>query len=147
MTSASAPPMRAVRPWGQENMTESAATCFSATPESSPSTAGTHIQRNAHFIAAATTAATAQRAKFHSLERSSPNTTASTALPQAMTGVTAGIAGPMPISVASTDESMPIATPDQMPVVAVNTKSTQFTSEPVTSCVTENGPAMTAPRG
>ena len=59
MTSASAPPMRAVRPWGQENMTESAATCFSATPESRPSTAGTHIQRNAHFIAAAATAAAA----------------------------------------------------------------------------------------
>ena len=111
---------------------ESAVTCFSATPESSPSTAGTHIQRNAHLSAAAMTAAMAQRPKLHSRERSRPNTTASTALPQAMTGVTAGIAGPMPISVASTDESMPIATPDQMPVVAVNTNSTQFTSEPVT---------------
>lgn len=68
-------------------------------------------------------------------------------MPQAMTGVTAGTAGPMPTSVASTDDKMPIATPDQIPVVAVNTNSTQFTSEPVTSCVTENGPAIAAPAG
>ena len=66
---------------------------------------------------------------------------------QPMTGVTAGTAGPMPMSAASAEDMMPIATPDQMPVVAVNTNSTQFTSEPVTSCVTENGPAMTAPAG
>ena len=45
------------------------------------------------------------------------------------------------------DDSMPIATPDQIPVVAVNTKSTQFTSEPVTSCVAEKGPTMAAPAG
>lgn len=51
------------------------------------------------------------------------------------------------MSVASTDDRMPIATPDQIPVVAVNTNSTQFTSEPVTSCVTENGPVITAPAG
>src|SRR5699024_4416905 len=128
----------------QENMMPSAFTCASGTPESSCSTAGTHIHRNAHFAAAATTAAKAQRPK---LQRpcSSPKSTTSTALPQAMTGVTAGTAGPMPMSAASAEDMMPIATPDQMPVVAVNTNNTQFTSEPVTSCVTENGPAMTAP--
>ena len=48
---------------------------------------------------------------------------------------------------ASMAETMPIVTPDHSPPTAVNTNSTQFTSEPVTSWLTEKGPTMTAPAG
>ena len=44
--------MRAVQPWGQENMMLSICTCWGLTPERTPSRSGTHIQRKAHFITA-----------------------------------------------------------------------------------------------
>ena len=62
-------------------------------------------------------------------------------------GLTAETAGPMPMNWASMADTTPIVTPEPMPLIAVNTNSTQLTSEPVTSWFTENGPVITAPAG